>query len=308
MSGTTQTEPGSTAENFRRDNIVVAPQTAARAPREDQPARMRTLLICHEGARLDETLLAGWLASFSELVGVVRIREQGERMRRRVRRELKRTGALRFLDVLAFRLYYKLFLAAADRRWEEETLREFAARYPEPRDVPHLATHSPNSAEAEGFIRERAPDLVVARCKTILKESVFTIPPLGTFAMHPGVCPEYRNAHGCFWALARNDAERVGMTLLHIDHGVDTGPVYGHYTYQFDAARESHVRIQHRVVLENLDALAAKLVEVRDGRAETVDTRGRESAAWGQPWLTSYLRWRRRARRARSRAAETTSG
>jgi methionyl-tRNA formyltransferase len=188
-------------------------------------------------------------------------------------------------------------------------LRELSARYPAPRGVPVLATHSPNSAEAEAFIRGRAPDLVVARCKTILKESVFTIPRLGTFVMHPGVCPEYRNAHGCFWALARNDAARVGMTLLRIDKGVDTGPVYGHYTYGFDAARESHVRIQHRVVLENLEALAAKLLEVRDGRAAAVDTRGRESAAWGQPWLTSYLRWRRAARRAAaSRAAGAGGG
>lgn len=297
-----RTETGDTAETRRGGADAAAEVFASELVAGASPgggrARMRTLLVCHEGARLDESALAGWLASFTDLVGLVVIRERGERMKRRVRRELKRTGALRFLDVLAFRAYYRLFLAAGDRRWEEETLRDLSARYPAPPGVARLVTHSPNSAEAEAFIRERAPDLVVARCKTILKESVFTIPPLGTFVMHPGVCPEYRNAHGCFWALARGDVGRVGMTLLRIDKGVDTGPVYGHYSYEFDAARESHVRIQHRVVLENLDALAAKLLEVRDGRARAVDTRGRESAAWGQPWLTSYLKLRRRARGA----------
>jgi len=35
--------------------------------------------------------------------------------------------------------------------------------------------------------------------------------------MHPGICPEYRNSHGCFWALANDDPERVGVTLLQID-------------------------------------------------------------------------------------------
>jgi folate-dependent phosphoribosylglycinamide formyltransferase PurN len=242
-------------------------------------------------------VLAGWLASFSDLAGIVLIRERGERMKRRVRRELDRVGPLRFLDVLAFRLYYKLFLAAADREWEERELARLSSRYSGAAGAAVLSTHSPNSAEAEAFVRERAPDLVVARCKTILKESVFSVPRLGTFVMHPGVCPEYRNAHGCFWALANGDAGRVGMTLLRIDRGVDTGPVYGYYSYPFDAARESHVRIQHRVVLENLDALAAKFAEIAAGRAETVDTRGRESAAWGQPWLTSYFRLRRAARR-----------
>ena len=58
----------------------------------------------------------------------------------------------------------------------------------------------------------RAPK--AARCKVILKEKIFGIPRVGTFVMHPGICPEYRNAHGCFWALVRRDLERVGMTLL----------------------------------------------------------------------------------------------
>ena len=49
------------------------------------------------------------------------------------------------------------------------------------------------------------------------------------------------------------------MTLLRIDKGVDTGPVYGYFRYRYDPARESHVVIQHRVVLDNLDAIAGKL-------------------------------------------------
>ncbi|HYP52494.1 MAG TPA: formyltransferase family protein [Pyrinomonadaceae bacterium] len=274
------------------DGETPGAQTAKRAD-----ARPRTLLICHEGAELDRVGLARWLASFSDLRGVVVLRERHERARRRVRRELKRVGAARFPDVLACRLYDKLFVAAADREWERRELERLCDAYAETADVPVLVTHSPNSPEAEEFIRRSEVDLVVARCKTLLKESVFSLPSRGTFVMHPGVCPEYRNAHGCFWALASGDTERVGMTLLKIDKGVDTGPVYGYYTYDFDERRESHVRIQHRVVLENLDALRDKLLDIHAGRARPLDTRGRHSATWGQPWLTSYLRWKRRARR-----------
>jgi hypothetical protein len=259
--------------------------------------RMRTVLICHEGAALDRRGLANWLASFSELAGVVVLREKGGRMRRRVRREVGRVGLARFADVLAFRLYYKLFLARKDREWEARKLEELSALYPDPGDVPVLYTHSPNSPEAERFIAGSRADIVVARCKTLLKESVFSLPARGTLVMHPGVCPEYRNAHGCFWALATGDREKVGMTLLRVDKGVDTGPVYGYYSYDYDEARESHVRIQSRVVLENLDALARKFREIYEGRAEALDTSGRRSSTWGQPWLTSYLRWKRRARR-----------
>ena len=269
-------------------------------------ARPRTLLICHEGAELDRTGLARWLASFSDLRGVVVLRERHERARRRVRREWQRVGAARFPDVLAFRLYYKLFLAAADREWERRALEELCGQYPEADGVPALVTHSPNSPEAEEFIRRSGVDIIVARCKTLLKESVFSLASRGTFVMHPGVCPEYRNAHGCFWALAHGDTERVGMTLLKIDRGVDTGPVYGYYTYAFDERTESHVRIQHRVVLENLDVLRDKLLDIHAGRARPLDTRGRQSATWGQPWLSSYLRWKRRARRNRAGDAGAT--
>ena len=39
------------------------------------------------------------------------------------------------------------------------------------------------------------------------------------------------------------------------------------------------------------------LVEIADGRATTLDTTGRASAEWGQPWLSSYLSWKSRAKR-----------
>jgi methionyl-tRNA formyltransferase len=260
---------------------------------------MKTLLICHDGAELDQVVLARWLNSFSTLVGIVIIQEPKARIWRRVRREVKRIGLLRFLDVLAFRFYYRAFLAAKDLRWEREFIRQKNLVYEElPRDTPILRTPSPNTTQTEAFIRELSPDLIVARCKVLLKESIFSIPSTGTFVMHPGVCPEYRNAHGCFWALANRDLDKVGMTLLRIDQGIDTGPTFGYYTYKFDEALESHIVIQHRVVLENLDALRAKLQEIVQGVAVPLNTAGRPSAAWGQPWLTKYLQWKSQTKRA----------
>ena len=72
---------------------------------------VKTLLICHDGSRLTQLGLSRWLASFSELAGVVVLRETDERVRKRMRREMQRVGRRRFLDVVAFRAYYRLFLA-----------------------------------------------------------------------------------------------------------------------------------------------------------------------------------------------------
>lgn len=259
---------------------------------------MKTLLICHDGAQLDHVVLARWLNSFSNLVGIVVIQEPPSRVWRRVRRELERVGIFRSLDALAFRFYYRIFIASRDRLWERRELRAKCAIYQDiPATTAILNTPSPNTQETEAFIRKLDPDIVLGRCKVLLKESIFSIPAKGTFVMHPGICPEYRNAHGCFWALANGDLNKVGMTLLKIDKGVDTGPPFGYYTYPFDEANESHIVIQNRAVLENLDALRDKFLEIFEGTAVPIDTSGRASAAWGQPWLSKYLRWKSRAKR-----------
>ena len=252
---------------------------------------MRTLLICHEDAALDREGLARWFGSFSTFTGSVVIREPGGRLRKRIAREVTRVGWLRFLDVLAFRVFYRLTRAAGDRQWEARTLDQLRAWYPERPEAPELVVSSPNASEAQAFIAAQKPDLVIARCKTLLSERVFTISTLGTFVMHPGVCPEYRNAHGCFWAMASGDLDNVGMTLLRIDRGVDTGPVFGYFRVDADPA-ESHVVTQHRVVLDHLDAIRDKLLEIEAGSAVPIDTTGRSSATWGQPWLTAALKVR----------------
>jgi folate-dependent phosphoribosylglycinamide formyltransferase PurN len=227
---------------------------------------------------------------------VVVIYEPKGRLWKRIRREIQRIGPFRFFDVLAFRLYYRLLLASRDREWEDELLRALEKRYPAlPASTRILNTESPNSVEVEQLLRELQPDIIVARCKNILAQRIFRQARVGTFVMHPGVCPEYRNAHGCFWALANGDAERVGMTLLKVDPGVDTGPVYGYYGCRYDESRDSHVVIQSRVVFDNLDALRAKFEEILAGEAVPIDTRGRKSQAWGQPWLSRYWRWKRLA-------------
>ncbi len=69
------------------------------------------------------------------------------------------------------------------------------------------------------------------------------------------------------------DRRKVGMTLLKVDRGVDTGPVYGYFTYPFDERRESHHVIQQRVVLDNLDAIGRTLLDIAGGRARPIRLR-----------------------------------
>ena len=71
------------------------------------------------------------------------------------------------------------------------------------------------------------------------------------------------------WSIAIT--QRVGMTLLKIDEGVDTGPVYLQSTCEIDEVRESHTIIQYRVVLENLDAIGRTLRAIGEGQPVITD-------------------------------------
>ncbi len=258
-----------------------------------QEPALRTVLICHADARLDLEGLPRWLGSFSGLTGIIVLQGTNRQAWGRVRREVRRVGMLRFLDVLAFRAYYKLVLERGDRRWETRRLAEMREQYaPLGEQTKVVYARSPNSPEVQSFLQDAAPDLMIARCKMLLKPEVFGIPRLGTFVMHPGVCPEYRNAHGCFWALARNDLNNVGMTLLKIDAGVDTGPVIGDIRSPFDEQTDSHIVIQQRMVFDNLEELKNLLLEVSEGQARELSTAGRPSRVWGHPWFSEYFKWR----------------
>ena len=72
-------------------------------------------------------------------------------------------------------------------------LRTLKARYPEvPPSTKILVTASPNSNETEQLLRSLKPEIVVARCKSILAERTFRQACTGVFVQHPGIYPEYR--------------------------------------------------------------------------------------------------------------------
>jgi len=119
-------------------------------------------------------------------------------------------------------------------------------------------------------------------------------PRLGTYALHRGICPEYRDAHGCFRAMAQGDHDNVGTTLLRVDAGVDTGPVFGYFpwmrtlanrTSRFSIARFSTTSMRSGTRGERLTRAAPCRSRPVDG-----------GPLRGQPWLTVLLRMRARER------------
>ena len=78
---------------------------------------MRTVLICQGDAPLSRIGMSRWLASWSELAGVIVLYDSAAKRWARVKRQAQRVGWVRMLDVAAFRMYSRYFLDTGDRQF-----------------------------------------------------------------------------------------------------------------------------------------------------------------------------------------------
>ena len=81
-----------------------------------------------------------------------------------------------------------------------------------------------NDAEFVARICAARPDLIiVAGLNQIFRPpAIAALPPM--LNVHPSLLPSYRGANPAFWQI-RNNEQHSGVTMHHIDAGVDTGPV-----------------------------------------------------------------------------------
>lgn len=81
--------------------------------------------------------------------------------------------------------------------------------------------HHENALE---LMRNANADLGIIYGTNIIKESVFSIPRLGSINLHQGLAPYYRGGPPVFWELF-NDEKEVGLTVHFVASKVDTGDI-----------------------------------------------------------------------------------
>lgn len=81
--------------------------------------------------------------------------------------------------------------------------------------------HSESSIK---LLRETKADLGILYGTNIIKESVFSIPRLGSINIHQGLAPIYRGGPTVFWELF-NGEEELGITVHFVAPKVDTGDI-----------------------------------------------------------------------------------
>ncbi|CAB3760007.1 Methionyl-tRNA formyltransferase [Paraburkholderia solisilvae] len=128
--------------------------------------------------------------------------------------------------------------------------------------TPDLTVDWINQREVVSLLGERAPDVTIVICTSILSRRTLDAANT-TVNIHGGFLPWYRGNHCFFFALYERAFERIGSTIHFVDAGVDTGDIIEHVVPRLepgDSAETLYCRAEkaaiHRLV-DLLDALQA---------------------------------------------------
>ncbi len=76
-------------------------------------------------------------------------------------------------------------------------------------------------SQVDGF---RPDYILTAAYGRILPRWLFELPRFGSYNLHASLLPRWRGPNPVAWAILAQDVE-TGVTLMHMDEGVDTGPI-----------------------------------------------------------------------------------
>lgn len=91
-------------------------------------------------------------------------------------------------------------------------------------NIPVLQPEKLRDPEFQNALRTYRPDLQVVVAFRMLPESVWSLPPKGTFNLHASLLPQYRGAAPINWAVMNGETE-TGVTTFFLNHEIDTGSI-----------------------------------------------------------------------------------
>jgi len=99
---------------------------------------------------------------------------------------------------------------------------------PYPLDVPRLEVNNINDVAVATFLRRHEPDVVCINGTNLLRENLLRLSPsipYGFVNLHTGLSPYARGGNCDLFMLLEGHPEFVGITIHHIDAGIDSGDI-----------------------------------------------------------------------------------
>ena len=188
------------------------------------------------------------------------------------------------LDLFALAIYGKLSARHLQRTVFND---ERYSHFPE---LPRFDVDDINEDRSISHLTTESPDVLVILGTAILKAPVIAIPTRGVLNIHGGIVPQYRNVHSDFWACYRGEPEMVGISIMYLDEGIDTGDIVTQATVDDPAglfdAKAKNAQLAARLIVDVLVKLEAGELP-RETQAKS------ESGFYPSPGLRDLVRyWR----------------
>jgi methionyl-tRNA formyltransferase len=114
------------------------------------------------------------------------------------------------------------------------------------------------SPEFQAELKALNADLQIVVAFRMLPESVWDMPPIGTFNLHASLLPDYRGAAPINWAII-NGEKQTGVTTFFLKHEIDTGSII--FQEKVDILPEDDLGSVYEKLMSKGSELVLKTVE-----------------------------------------------
>ena len=126
----------------------------------------------------------------------------------------------------------------------------------------------PTNLKSENFqkeLRNLKADVQVVVAFRMLPETVWSMPPKGTFNLHGSLLPNYRGAAPINWAII-NGEKSTGVTTFFLQHEIDTGSII--FQEQEPIRPEDNAgTLYERLMLKGADLVLKTMLAIQTGTA-----------------------------------------
>jgi methionyl-tRNA formyltransferase len=94
-----------------------------------------------------------------------------------------------------------------------------------PSDLSYYHCDDVNEPKCISFLIESNPQLIIVYGTSIIGRNFLGKIQVPIFNIHSGIVPQYRNVHSDFWAFTKKDFTNIGISVLYLDAGLDSGDI-----------------------------------------------------------------------------------
>ena len=127
----------------------------------------------------------------------------------------------RLLDLVSLLIYESLFTNYLRSKIDDVKLDSF------------LKIDDVNEDRCLSAVKKYNADIIIVFGTAIIRERFLTQIKKPIYNIHTGILPKYRNVHSEFWAYKNKDYKNIGVTIIHIDKGIDSGAIALQKTVRF---------------------------------------------------------------------------